>query len=74
MASRKTLRKSIACLVLAALGTLAGCQSERAGLTLPSPFYLRDDVQYFAPGPDFKLANEAAALQQSAMGAPRPAP
>jgi hypothetical protein len=50
-----------------------GCQIETAGMTLPSPYYLRDDVQYFAPGPDFKLANEAAALQQpAAPAAPTP--
>ncbi len=68
MQSRKTVRAALASLVLAALGWLAGCQVDRAGMTLPSPYYLRDDVQYFAPGPDFKLANEAAALRQSARG------
>ena len=33
-----------------------------AGQTLPSPYYLSDDVQYYAPGPEFRLAREAAAL------------
>lgn len=41
-----------------------GCQSDYAGQTLPSPWYLTDDVQYFAPGPGFKLAREAAAMQE----------
>jgi len=27
---------------------------------LPSTYQLTDDVQYFAPGPDFKLSREAA--------------
>lgn len=36
------------------------------GQTLPSPFYLSDDVQYYAPGPGFKLANEAAAMREQA--------
>jgi hypothetical protein len=40
---------------------LTGCQSSIGGQTLPSPYYLEDDVQYFAPGPEFKLSNEAAA-------------
>lgn len=41
-----------------------GCQVEVAGQTLPSPWYLTDDVQYYAPGPEFKLAREAAAMQE----------
>lgn len=43
---------------------LTGCQVEVAGQTLPSPWYLTDDVQYYAPGPEFKLAREAAAMQE----------
>ena len=35
-----------------------------AGQTLPSGYYLTDDVQYYAPGPEFKLAREAAALAE----------
>ena len=41
-----------------------GCQIDVAGQTLPSPYHLKDDVQYYAPGPEFKLANEAAALAE----------
>jgi hypothetical protein len=33
------------------------------GQTLPSPYYLYDDVQYFPAGPEFKLPREAAALR-----------
>jgi hypothetical protein len=33
------------------------------GQTLPSPYYLKDDVQYYAPGTEFKLSKEAAALK-----------
>jgi hypothetical protein len=43
---------------------LVGCQVEVAGVTLPSPYYLSDDVQYYAPGPEFKLAREAAAIPE----------
>ncbi len=39
----------------------SGCQVNVGGQTLPSPFYLDDDVQYFAPGPEFPLSQEAAA-------------
>jgi hypothetical protein len=54
----------IACLALPAASLLTGCQSDYAGQTLPSPWYLTDDVQYYAPGPGFKLAREAAAMQE----------
>ena len=49
-------------LVLAAL-SLTGCQVHVGGQMLPSPYYLGDDVQYFAPGPEAKLTREAAAMK-----------
>lgn len=49
--------------VLLGCTALTGCQVDIAGQTHPSPFYLTDDVQYYAPGPEFKLAREAAALK-----------
>ncbi len=51
--------------LLAAVG-LTGCQVDIGGQVLPSPYYMMDDVQYFPPGPEFKLAREAAALQEAA--------
>jgi hypothetical protein len=48
--------------VLAALSSV-GCQSTYNGQTLPSPYYMDDDIQYFAPGPSMKLARTAAALK-----------
>jgi len=48
--------------LLAMLG-LTGCQVDVAGQTLPSPYYMQDDVQYFPPGPEFRFAREAAALK-----------
>jgi hypothetical protein len=46
---------------------LTGCQVEMGGVTLPSPYYLTDDVQYYAPAPsEFKLSREAAAMQEQA--------
>lgn len=43
--------------------TQTGCQVSVGGQTLPSPYYIEDDVQYFAPASEFKLAREAAALK-----------
>jgi hypothetical protein len=51
-------------MLLAACIVSTGCQIDVAGQTLPSPYYLTDDVQYYAPGPEFKLANEATALAE----------
>ena len=53
--------------LLAGFGLLAtagmtGCQIDVGGQTLPSAHWQKDDVQYFPPGPEFKLSNEAAAM------------
>ncbi len=40
-----------------------GCQITESGQTLPSGFYITDDIQYFPPGPEFKLSREAAAMK-----------
>lgn len=57
------LKSLAAAVALVALG-VTGCTSEYAGQSLPSGYYLTDDVQYFAPGAEFKLAREAAALEE----------
>jgi hypothetical protein len=44
----------------AALG-ITGCQAEYGSQTLPSPWYLNNQVQYYPTGPEFKLSREAAA-------------
>jgi hypothetical protein len=56
-------RGTLCGLALLALVGAAGCQVDVGGQTLPSPYYLTDDVQYFNPGPEFKLSREAAALK-----------
>lgn len=48
---------------MAVVAGATGCQVDVGGQTLPSGFYLEDDVQYFAPGHKFKLQNEADAQQ-----------
>ncbi len=54
--------------VFAAIGVAAttGCQVDVGGQTLPSPYYMTDDVQYFPKGPEFQLSREAAALKEAA--------
>ena len=51
-------------LLLLALFCSTGCQIDVAGQTLPSGYYLTDDVQYYAPGPEFLLTNEARYLEE----------
>ena len=65
--SKRDLRRWFRCFSgLAALLALTstGCQVDIAGQTLPSPFYLQDDLQYFPHGPEFKLSREAAAMRR----------
>ena len=52
-------------LIMVAFGgaSLVGCQVDISGQTLPSAYYLQDDIQYFPAGPEFKLSKEAAALK-----------
>lgn len=61
--------KSFSLLLCAAMGfaclASTGCQVSMGGQTLPSPFFLRDDIQYFPKGPEFKLQNEAARLKEA---------
>lgn len=40
---------------------LTGCMAEYSGQNLPSPYYLSSQIQYFPPGPEFKLSKEAEA-------------
>ena len=44
-----------------------GCQVDVGGQTMPSAYYMGDDVQYHPPGPEFKLAREAAAMSEYAQ-------
>jgi hypothetical protein len=41
-----------------------GCQTTVGGQTLPSPYYLKDDLQYFPPGPEFKLSRQVQAIEE----------
>jgi len=60
---QKPLRMLLLALGLLAGVGLTGCQVETGGQTLPSPYYINDDVQYYPPASEFKLAKEAAAMK-----------
>ena len=57
------LRCTLAFLALSAAFGVTGCQVDIGGQMLPSATYMQDDVQYFAPGPEFKLSKEATAMK-----------
>ncbi|MGH7127670.1 MAG: hypothetical protein ACREJB_16360 [Planctomycetaceae bacterium] len=52
----------LACGLLPLAGT--GCQATIGGQTLPSAYYLRDDVQFFPAGPEFLLPNQVRVLEE----------
>ncbi len=58
------------CLSLAAVfassSLLTGCQTTIGGQTLPSPDYLKDDVQFHPAGPEFKLSKKVEAANKQA--------
>ena len=43
--------------------TAVGCQATMGGQTLPSAYYLQDDVQYFPTGPETRLSHQREALE-----------
>jgi hypothetical protein len=61
--SQKPLRALLLGIGLLASAGLTGCQVGTGSQTLPSPYYMTDDVQYHPPGTEFKLAKEAAAMK-----------
>jgi hypothetical protein len=58
-------RRRLTTFVVAATSLFPGCQGNVAP-ELPSPYVFNDGPQYYAPGPEFKLAREAAELQAQA--------
>ena len=67
---KSRIRSRVVSMALCAAAALAacsttGCQVSIGGQTLPSPYYMSDDIQFFPKGHEFKLQNEAAALQEA---------
>jgi len=44
--------------------TFVGCQTSIGGQTLPSAYFLRDDLQYYPHGPEDQLTNQINAIEQ----------
>ncbi len=61
--NRHLLRKAVCGASLLAIAGTIGCQVDVGGQTLPSAYYLADDIQFFPAGPRMKLSREAAALK-----------
>ena len=61
--TQSKLKCALASLVTLSTICTAGCQLDVGGQTLPSPYYITDDVQYFPAGPEFQLTREAAAMK-----------
>lgn len=57
-------RGALLCGALFAVSVTTGCQTNITGQTLPSAYFLRDDVQYFPAGPEDQLSNLREALEQ----------
>ncbi len=65
--SRSTLLIGLACNCLATC-LFSGCQTTIGGQTLPSAYYLRDDVQYFPAGPETRLPLARQAIEDYKAG------
>lgn len=50
--------------MLSSLGSIGCLQTNIGGQTLPSAYYLDDDVQYFPKGPETRLSNQIRALER----------
>ena len=44
------LTRCVICAAGIAVAACTGCQVDVGGQTLPSPYYLQDDIQYFPAG------------------------
>jgi hypothetical protein len=63
--NRRTCQRWLLGLCLASsLGSVGCLQTTVGGQTLPSAYYLDDDVQFFPAGPETKLANQIRALER----------
>ncbi len=58
-------------IAIVALTLMSGCQTwvPEAGITLPSPHYIRHPPQYFPPSPPYPLPRELNSLEEAARKA-----
>jgi len=66
MKIRKTFANPVALMLTCLFASLgfSGCQTNIGGQTLPSAWYLRDDVQFFPAGPEFLLPQTVQAHEE----------
>src|SRR5262245_28498965 len=69
---RRLGRRCVGAVGLLACVISLGCHSQYGGVTWPSPYYLSDDINYYAPGPEFKLLREATAMRENQEETPAP--
>ena len=60
---QRPVQAVLVALALLVVVGVTGCQVDVGGQTLPSAYYMFDDIQYFPPGPEFPLSREAAAIK-----------
>lgn len=67
MTSSRSTAATLALVATAAIVGLtllmSGCAVQSNGMTLPSPYYQMNRVQYFPRGPEFPYAREAAEIE-----------
>ena len=51
-------------LAFGAIGLLSGCQMTQNGQTLPSPYYLDNQIQYFPAGNEFQFQGEVDRMKR----------
>ena len=56
--SRLILGIALAAMVVGLLPLFSGCQMVQNGQTLPSPWYLDNEIQYFPSGNEFQYQQE----------------
>jgi hypothetical protein len=57
-------KRALCTLAVGGCTSLSGCMGTYSGQNLPSAYYLNAQVQYFPPGNQFKLTNEAEAQKE----------
>ena len=71
---RVSARSALLCATVALVLSSTGCQTYELGQVLPSPAFLRDDIQYFPKGTDFPLSQELNAMQAAEADLPEDLP